>query len=89
MTAELDQRRRNVQVLNLLTSSYEAHARGDDGEAERCITAAIETDAAVVAVLRGGMLIGEVPRPEEDPVGWSDYVAAAHEALAGLERGLR
>lgn len=38
MSAELDQRRRNVRVLELLSESYEAYARGDvrDGGEELC-----------------------------------------------------
>ncbi len=82
---DIEQRRRSVRVLDLLTRSYEAHARGDGDEAERLITAAVETDAAVVSVIRGGMFIGELPRPEADFPAWFEYVEANREALARLE----
>jgi hypothetical protein len=82
---DLDQLRRNVRVMDLLTASHEAWSRGDKTEADIRIAEALECDAATVSVLQGGMLIGEVPNPEEDPAVWTAYVAAAREKLALAE----
>ena len=83
--SELDQLRRNVRVMDLLTESAVAWSRGDREEADRLINAALECDASVVSVVRGGMLIGELPRPQEDPDAWSEYVEANREKLARAE----
>ena len=85
MSAELEQKRRSVRVLELLTKSFMAHSRGDLAACDAALTEALECDAAVVSVVRGGMVIGELPRPQEDPVAWDDYVGANQEALARLE----
>lgn len=85
--SELEQRRRNVRVLDLLTRSYEAHSRGDRAAADAAATEAAECDANVFSVVTGGMRIGAVPRPEEDWPGWMEYVAANRDALADLEAG--
>jgi len=85
MSAELDQRRRNVRVLDLLAESYEAYERGDQAAFAAALDQAIKCDAAVVTVIKGGMLIGEIPRPEEDFGAWTEYVAAQHEGLARAE----
>lgn len=85
MNAELDQRRRNVRVLELLTESYDAYALGLEAEAIAWYEAAFAHDAAAAMVITGGMRIGEVPRPEADWVAWTDYVAASREALAVAE----
>jgi hypothetical protein len=82
---DLDQLRRNVRVMDLLTASYEAWSRGDKTGADLRITEALDVDADVVSVLKGGMLIGEIPRPEEDWPGWTEYVAGAREKLAAAE----
>ena len=82
---DVDQLRRNVKVMDLLTRSYEAHSRGDRQTFERAFDEAVETDTAAVSVLRGGMLIGEVPKPGEDWEAWLDYVQAARDKLAAAE----
>jgi len=33
-------------------------------------------------VMNGGMVIGEIPRPEQDFGAWAAYLGAAHDALA-------
>lgn len=85
VSAELEQKRRAVKVLHLLTESYMAHSRGDLAACDAAISQALETDAAVVSVVQGGMVIGEIPRPEDNPTGWDEYVAANEESLARLE----
>lgn len=85
MSTELEQRRRNVQVLDLLTESLEAHALGERAESARLQDEALSLDSQAMVVITGGMLIGEVPNPEHDWTGWSEYVAAQREALAALE----
>jgi hypothetical protein len=82
---DIDQLRRNVQVMDLLTRSYEAHSRGDRGAFESAFNEAVEIDAAAVSVLRGGMMIGEVPSPERDWETWIEYVQAARDKLAAAE----
>ncbi len=84
---DIEQRRRNVRVMDLLTRSYEAHSRGDREAAQAHYDAAMEVDASATVVITGGMFIGEVPRPEEDWAAWCSYVAANREALARLEAG--
>jgi hypothetical protein len=81
----VEQRRRNVRVLHLLDESARAFSRGDREAAQRAMDAANEVDASAVSVITGGMRIGEVPRPEADPDGWSDYIAANEEGLARAE----
>lgn len=83
--SDLDQIRRNVQVMDLLTESFEAHERGDREAFERAHAQALDCDAAAVSVLQGGMLIGEVPRPDEDLDLWLEYVEANREKLARAE----
>jgi len=83
--SDLDQLRRNVRVLDLLTASFMAYAAGDRDAADLLITDAKECDPVLVSVLKGGMLIGEVPRPEEDLPAWMEYVDAARERLATTE----
>jgi len=82
---DIDQLRRNVQVMDLLTRSFEAHSRGDIAACDRYAEQAIEIDADVVSVLRGGMVIGEVPSPERDWETWVEYVRAARDKLASAE----
>jgi nucleotide-binding universal stress UspA family protein len=83
--SDLEQLRRNVRVMDLLTDSAVAWSRGDRDEADRLINEALECDAAVVSVVRGGMVIGELPRPAEDPVAWQEYVESNREKLARAE----
>jgi hypothetical protein len=84
---DLDQLRRNVRVMDLLTGSVTAWTLGDRKKAERLVREALECDATAVRVTQGGMLTGEVPRPEEDPVAWHEYVESAREKLARAEAG--
>jgi hypothetical protein len=83
--SDLEQRRRTVRVLGLLSESFEAHARGDHAACDEALDAALDCDPAVVSVVRGGMMIGEVPNPERDWPGWGEYVSAAMDALAEAE----
>ncbi len=83
--ADIDQKRRTVRVLELMDASFRAHQRGDRAAFEAAVNEALETDAAVVSVVRGGMVIGEIPRPEEHPYEWDEYLRANREGLAAME----
>jgi hypothetical protein len=78
----IEQLRRTVRVLDLMTKSFEAHERGDGEASGNAIDEALACDAQAVTAVHGGMLIGEVPDPERDLYGWDAYVAAAHDRLA-------
>lgn len=81
MSGDLERRRRTVTVLDLLDQSFTA--RG--AERSRLIQAATELDVEAVAIIQGGMLIGEIPNPENDPDTWREYVQAARDSLAEVE----
>lgn len=83
--ADLEQKRRTVRVLELLTASFEAHQRGDDEGFRRALDEAIEVDATAFTGIRGGITIGEIPNPERDWLLWTEYVAVNQEALAAME----
>lgn len=83
---QLEQRRRTVRVLELLDQSYAAGARGDIDALRAAITEAVDTDLDALAVIQGGIVIGEIPNPSRDPDGWAEYVQAARDALAEAER---
>ena len=83
--ADLEQRRRTVRVLELLTESFEAHRRGDDGAFRRALDEAMELDLPAYDGIRGGIMIGEVPDPGRDWPAWVEYVSANREALAAAE----
>jgi hypothetical protein len=83
--SDLDQRRRTVRVLELLSESAEAHKRGDGDESSRLISEAADVDAFAMSGIRGGILIGAIPGPERDWPGWCEYVQAARDALAEAE----
>lgn len=83
--SDLEQKRRTVRVLELLSASFEAHARGDHAACDEALDAALDCDAAVVSVIRGGMTIGEIPNPERDWPAWGEYVAVNQEGLAAME----
>lgn len=85
--SDLEQRRRTVRVLELLSESFEAHARGDGDAFRVALDAAMECDAAAFAGIQIGMTIGEIPNPERDWPGWGEYVAVNQEALAAAEEG--
>jgi len=80
--ADLEQLERNAQVVDLLDKSYQAHVRGDIEGRNAASDAAAEVDATVYVALTGAMMIGAVPRPDVDPIGWGEYVAAIHDKLA-------
>jgi hypothetical protein len=84
--ADLEQKRRSVRVLELLDESFQAHQRGDSEAFRRALDAALECDADVVAVVQGGMIIGEIPRPEEHPNEWQEYLRANRGGLAEMEQ---
>ncbi len=83
--ADLDQKRRTVRVLELLSESFEAHQRGDDEGFRRALDEATELDAFALAGIQGGIMIGEIPNPERDWVAWGEYVAVNREGLARME----
>jgi hypothetical protein len=83
--ADLEQRRRTVRVLDLLSDSFEAHERGDAAGMGRLIDEALEVDAFAVSGIQGGIIIGEIPDPARDWPGWGLYVDAAREALMAAE----
>lgn len=83
--ADLEQKRRTVRVLELLTESFEAHRRGDDEAFRRTLDEATELDAFAVVGIRGGIMIGEIPNPERDWPAWGEYVAVNREGLAAME----
>ena len=83
--SNLDQRRRTVRVLELLSESVEAYARGDASAADRLIQEAAEADVMAMSGIQGGILIGEIPHPEQDWAAWTEYVQAARDALAEAE----
>ncbi len=83
--ADLEQKRRSVRVLDLLDESFQAHQRGDSEAFRRALDAALECDADVVAVVQGGMIIGEIPRPEDHWPEWCAYLQANRDGLARME----
>lgn len=86
---DLDQKRRAVRVLELMDESFRAHQRGDTAAFEAAIYEALGTDPDVVSVVRGGMIIGEIPRPEEHPGAWLEYLQANRDGLAAMEAEAR
>ena len=82
---DLEQKRRTVRVLELLTESFEAHQRGDDEAFRAALDAAFECDPAAVAGIQGGIIIGEIPNPERDWPLWTEYVSVNREGLAAME----
>lgn len=83
--ADLEQKRRTVRVLELLSESFEAHRRGDDEAFRRALDEATVLDAFAVTGIQGGMRIGEIPNPERDWLAWGEYVSVNQEALAAME----
>lgn len=83
--ADIEQKRRTVRVLELLTESFEAHNRGDDEAFRAALDAATELDAFALVGIRGGITIGEIPNPERDWPAWVEYVSVNQEALAAME----
>src|SRR5205807_5654006 len=58
------------------------HARGDGETSGALIDEAAEVDAMAVQVIKGGIIIGEIPDPDRDWPEWVRYVARVREALA-------
>jgi len=85
MTADLEQKRRTVRVLELLGESFKAHTHGDKLSSDSAVLDAMELDSAAMLVIQGGMMIGEIPNPERDWTGWLEYLAANQEGLARAE----
>lgn len=85
MSADPDQKRRAVRVLELLDASFTAFSRGDKETCDRLAVEALELDAAVVSAVQGGMIIGEIPRPEEHPGAWLEYLQVNRDGLAAME----
>ncbi len=85
--SDLDQKRRTVRVLELLSESFEAHQRGDDESFRAILDTASECDAFALAGIRGGIMIGEIPNPERDWLAWGEYVSVNREALDEAEHG--
>ena len=83
--ADLEQKRRTVRVLELLTESFEAHQRGDDESFHAILDTAMECDGFAFDGIRGGITIGEIPNPERDWPLWVGYVSVNKEALAAME----
>lgn len=83
--ADLDQKRRTVRVLELLSESFEAHMRGDDEAFRRALDEAMGLDAFAFSGIQGGIIIGEIPNPERDWALWVEYVAANRDGLAAME----
>ena len=82
---DLEQKRRTVRVLELLTESFEAHVRGDDEAFRAALDAAAELDGFALSGIQGGIVIGEIPNPERDWPLWVEYVSVNQEALAAME----
>ena len=83
--ADLEQKRRTVRVLELLSESFEAHQRGDDEAFRRTLDEAAELDPAALVGIQGGIRIGEIPNPERDWPLWVEYVSVNQEGLAAME----
>ncbi|HTF08543.1 MAG TPA: hypothetical protein VK659_10280 [Asanoa sp.] len=76
---EMTRAQQTARVLALLDESFQARARGDRAEFDRLAQEAVRLDVDCVSVIQGGIVIGEIPNPETDYAGWSDYVATAQE----------
>jgi hypothetical protein len=85
--SDLEQKRRTVRVLELLSESFEAHRRGDDEAFRRALDEAMELDLFAYDGIRGGIMIGEIPNPERDWPAWGEYVSVNQEGLAAAEAG--
>ena len=84
--SDLDQKRRTVRVLELLTESFEAHQRGDDESFHAILDEAMECDGFAFDGIQGAIIIGEIPNPERDWPLWVEYVAVNRDGLAAMER---
>lgn len=82
---DLDRLRQTVAVLELLDKSARAHAEGRHADSDRYAAQVCELDVDAVAIITGGMRIGEIPSPEHEPLHWAEYLAANQDRLARLE----
>ncbi|NJP33713.1 hypothetical protein [Micromonospora thermarum] len=80
MTDE-ERTRQTLRVLELLDESIQAYRRGDKVGSDLAAKAACRLDVHVVSAVQGGILIGEIPNPERDPLAWADYLQAIRERL--------
>lgn len=85
MSDDLDQTRRSVRVLELLDESAQAHKAGDKTRADLLFEEASKLDHTAVSIIYGGMLIGEIPRPDSQPLEWAEFLNAQRAGLATLE----
>lgn len=58
-----EQLQRTVRCLELMDESYSAFKAGDLVRCDALIAQAVEQDGVTFVLLRGGMTIGEIPRP--------------------------
>lgn len=84
---DLERKRLTTRVLELLDASARAHAEGRRDESSALMQQACETDVAVVSVVRGGIIIGQIPHPQSQPHEWAEYLDANREELARMEQG--
>ncbi len=77
----VERRRLTAAVLQLLDDSFHAHQQGDKATSDRAIAQALKMDGDCVTAVYGGMRIGEIPNPEQEPQAWAEYVQAAQQAV--------
>lgn len=72
---------RTVRALELLGQSHTAYARGDHDACDALVRQArTEAGPDTVEGIRGGMLIGEIPKPYDE--GWNEYLDHQRDRLA-------
>ncbi len=72
---------RTVRALELLGKSHDAYERGDLDACDALVRqAATECGAFTVQGIRGGMIIGEIPKPDDE--GWHRYLDHQRDRLA-------
>lgn len=78
---ETSQLFRTVRALELFAASHDAYTQGDhDGCAALLRQAATECGDFTVVGIRGGMMIGEIPKPYDE--GWNEYLQHQRDRLA-------
>jgi hypothetical protein len=72
-----------IRCLELFAESQQAHAAGDLQRCHDLIDqAATECGADTVVLIRGGMTIGEIPKPDDE--AWHQYLQHQRDRLAQL-----
>jgi hypothetical protein len=72
-----------IRCLELFAASEQAHAAGDLQRCHDLIDQAIdECGADTVTLIRGGMTIGEIPKPDDE--AWHEYLQHQRDRLAQL-----